>query len=184
MNNTTVGSYMVPLENLPSVKEYDQLSSALVFFKGSLNRGGSCRGPRLVLVKNNSGEPTGILTVKCLLRAAAMRVLENDPLFKSEFFSWHYIKNMRAQGITVREVMRPLDLYTVEYNKNMPAAARLFVRHGISFLPVTEEKKIVGILSARELFYRYYEITRFEADYIYKRKSETGGKLLNEPATV
>lgn len=175
---------MVPLENLPSIEENDQLSSAIIFFKESLNRGGSCRGPRLVLVRNNRGEPTGMLTVKCVLEAAALRVLENDPLFKSEFFSWHYIKNMRAKGITVREIMRPLGLHTVEYGKNAPAAARLFVRHGISFLPVTIGKRIVGILSARELFHRYYEKTRFEADYIYERKSENGGRLINEPATV
>lgn len=184
-NAEPVELYMVPLDNLPFIYETEKLSSAITLFRESLNKGGSCKGSRLLLVKNDRGEFTGLLTVKRLLAAAAFRVLEKDPLYKSENFSWHYVKKARENGIPVREVMRPLGMYTVERRKNIASAARMFVKHGISFLPVTDGKKIIGVLSARELFYRHYHNTRFEDNLNYEHlKTSTGGKIVNEPATV
>jgi CBS domain containing-hemolysin-like protein len=92
---------------------------------------------------------------------------------------------MREQGIPVREVMRPLRMYTVDHSKSIASAARLFVKHGVSFLPVCDGKKIIGVLSARELFYRHYQNTRFIDHLIYGNiKKSAGGQIINGPATV
>ncbi|MCL6477548.1 MAG: CBS domain-containing protein [Peptococcaceae bacterium] len=181
-----VGCCMNPLEQYSTVGENEKIHAALKVLASSMHKGGAWQGHRLVVVLNGDGEPTGILTIKGLLNAVGLKMLEEDPAFRAECFSWYYIKNMREKGkVTVREVMRPLAMFSIDINSTLSEAAQMFVRHGVNYLPVSEGGKITGILGLREVFYRYYELTGFMPT-IEPRKSKPreSSRIVEKPATV
>jgi hypothetical protein len=168
MKTQTAGAYMVPLGEYLTVNENETINNALRMIKDSLHKkdnGGAWLGPRLVIVLKDGMKPTGMLTLKSILKAAGLRMLTGDVFFKAESFSWYYLNSMFAgSGVPVREVMRSLGMPSVEYSTTIYQAARIFVRYGVNHLPVTDGQKIIGILNSRDLFYGYYELTRFMLD--------------------
>ncbi|WP_347489082.1 CBS domain-containing protein [Desulfoscipio sp. XC116] len=160
------GAFMVPLSQCPSLSENAGVYHALAVLKESLHGkdgNNAWRGHRMAVVYGEKTDPLGILTLKNILQAVHLKLLAADPYFKSECFSWYYIKELhnRQGGIKVREIMRPLQKVVMEYNCSVSEAAQLFAGHGINYLPVKEGNKFVGILNARDLFYHYYELSRF-----------------------
>lgn len=177
--------YAVPLDNYLTVQEGEKIYSALKTLNDSMHRGGAWQGHRLVVVVNDSGQPTGLLTLKSVLRAVGFKMLEEDPFFKAECFSWYYIsKTRRNGGITAREAMRPLGLFSIGGKNTVREAARMFARHGINYLPVTDGENTVGILSRRDLFYRCYECAGFMPARESRADTPAPVNLLKEPATV
>lgn len=159
------GTFMVPLGECPSLNENETVYIALTTLKNSLhgdNGNGAWQGNRLVVVYRGGVVPIGILTLKNILQAVHIKMLAGDPFFKSECFSWYYINKLQEKGGTkVREIMRSLEEVTVNYNCSVYKAARLFAKHGVNHIPVRDGSQFVGILNARDLFYHYYELTRF-----------------------
>lgn len=154
---------MAPLGEFLSISEEESVYSALKTIRESIHRKSAWKGHRLVIVVNKVNEPTGILTFKNILRAVAIRLMEEDASFKAEFFSWYYIKDLRKNGgVPVRELMRPLDLFSLEYGSSVFKAAHLFFKHGLNYLPVTKDGKVIGILNSRDFFFRYYELAGFK----------------------
>ncbi|MFZ5632675.1 MAG: cyclic nucleotide-binding/CBS domain-containing protein [Bacillota bacterium] len=186
MTPEPVGRYMIPLEEYLTVGENEKICTALKVLTNSMHKGGAWHGHRLLVVLNDGGEPTGILTIKGMLNAIGIRMLEEDPAFRAECFSWYYIKKIRENGkITVREVMRPLVMFSIDCNSTISEAAHMFVRHGINYLPVKEGEKIIGILSLREIFYRYYELTGFMSTRESRNSKARGSsRIIEKPATV
>jgi CBS domain-containing protein len=186
MMNQTTGSYMIPIGEFPVINENETVYRAIRFLKYSLHKGGAWKGHRLAVALDNCGNATGILTIKSLLNSVILKMLEEDTFFKAECFSWYYIEDIRRKGrVTVREVMRPLMAFSIDRSQPVSEAAKLFTRHGINHLPVMEGQKLIGILNARDLFYGYYELTRFRP----LRESRAGeltapANLINKPATV
>ena len=161
----TAGAYMIPLKEYPTIHENENINNAIRILKENLHKNNSpWQGHRLVIALNDHSEPVGILTLKCLLKAICLRLMEEDTSFKGESVSWYFIEQMRAKGkVTVREVMRPLAQFSLDYNNSVFKAARIFIRQGINYLPIKDGQKVVGILNSRELFFKYYETTRFKA---------------------
>lgn len=183
MSANSVGLYVVPLKEYLTVGENEKLYTALKLFSVSLHEGGACKGHRLLVVLDEKGEPTGILTIKSILKAARLKILEEDITFKAEYSSWYYVKKARENGgIAIREVMRPLSQISIDYNKTISEAAKMFIRHGINFLPVKDSKKIIGILSARELFYIHYALNNFMPQG--ESKNPVSSKLIKKPAII
>lgn len=180
------GSLMIPVGQFLSVGENENIHSALKKFNQSLHEGGPWRGHRLLVALNDKGDPTGVLTLKSILNAVGLRLLEQDPQFKAECFSWYYIKKMRENGkVTVREVMRPLAMFSIDCRSPVSEAVKIFVRHGINYLPVSDGKKTVGIISRRELFFRYYELNGFRPENeSFTIIGRIRKKLFKEPATI
>lgn len=163
MQIQSAGFYMAPLGEFLAISEEESVYSALETIRESIHRKSAWKGHRLVIVVNKVNEPTGILTFKNILRAVAIRLMEEDASFKAEFFSWYYIKDLRKNGgVPVRELMRPLDLFSLEYGSSVFKAAHLFFKHGLNYLPVTKDGKVIGILNSRDFFFRYYELTGFK----------------------
>ncbi len=157
-----VGAYAVPLHEFLTINEHESIYTGIKMLKDALHSNGPWLGKRLLVTLDNNGLPTGILTIKCIFKAVGLSLLNEDITFKEEFFSWGYIDNMRKKGkVTVREIMRPLCMFSVPDNCSVITAARIFVRYRINHLPVTDGEKVTGILNLGELFYRYYESNGF-----------------------
>jgi predicted transcriptional regulator len=58
--------------------------------------------------------------------------------------------------------MRPLTQFSLHQNNPVTKAARIFIKQGINYLPIKNEQRVVGILNSRELFFKYYETTKFK----------------------
>lgn len=176
--------YMVPLGEYLTVRENEKVHSALKVLNDSIHRGGAWQGPRLLVVLNDGGDPTGVLTLKSMIGTVGLKLLEDDPFFRSECFSWYYIKKVREHGVSVREVMRPLGLFSLDCRGTVREAARIFARHGINHLPVTRRNTAVGILSKWDLFYRYYESTGFLPVLERGREARAPVQLAKDPAGI
>ncbi|SFG70282.1 CBS domain-containing protein [Desulfotomaculum arcticum] len=188
MNEEFVGYYATPIAKHTAVKENDTLTGALGVIKESLHRsekGGAWRGHRLVVVVDDMNEPTGLLTVRNILKAIKVKMLVSNTYYKAEFDSWYFLERASSGGyLTVREIMRPIGAISIDYYSSIFKAARLFSRCGFNYLPVLEDGKIYGILNSRELFYGYYELNRFQIAQDPEAGPSKAGKLAKGYATV
>ena len=64
------------------------------------------------------------------------------------------VKELDPKKVTIREVMTPAPLVTITPDAEISEAALLMVRKRIRRLPVIEDGKLVGILTAADLYYR------------------------------
>jgi len=64
------------------------------------------------------------------------------------------VKELDPKKVTIREVMTPAPLITITPDAEISEAALLMVRKRIRRLPVIEDGKLVGILTAADLYYR------------------------------
>jgi len=188
MNKESVGYYATPIAKYTAVTEKDTLTGALRVIKESLHRsekGGAWRGHRLVVVVNDKREPSGLLTVRNILKAIKVNKLVNDPYYKAEYDSWYYLEQATSGGqLAVKEIMRPIGAISIDYNSSVFKAARLFSRYGFNYLPVLEDGKLYGILNSRELFYGYYELNRFQIAQDSEAGHPETGKLAKGYAVV
>ncbi|GBF33270.1 CBS domain containing protein [Desulfocucumis palustris] len=155
--NSEIDAYAIPLSEYPVIGRDESVYTGIKMLKEALHKDGPWQGKRLLMVRDRNGEPTGLLTVKCIFNALGLRLLDEDPAFKEECFSWHYIHEMRGNArVTVREIMRPLGAVSIRRHSSISAAARLFARHRVNHLPVTDGGKATGILDLGQLFYKYH----------------------------
>jgi len=150
-----LNSLMIPINSFLTINEHDSIREALKLMRESFHKGSAWQGPQVLIVLNNDDQPVGLLTLKSLLRATKLKQLEEDTSFKSEYVSWHYIQKCLEQGISVREVMRPINVYSINSHKfDIHTAATIFTRNGINFLPILDnDKKIIGIVDKSSVFY-------------------------------
>lgn len=150
-----LNNFMIPIHNFLTINEYDTIREALKLMRESFHKGSAWQGPHMLIVLNNLEQPVGLLTLKSLLRLIKIKQLEEDPSFKSEYVSWHYIKKCHESGIAVREVMRPVKAYSINYHDfDINAAAAIITRNGINFIPVLDNDKIIGIVDKSSVFYQ------------------------------
>jgi len=150
-----LNSLMIPINCFLTINEHDPIHKALKRMKESFHKESAWHGPQVLIVLNNENQPVGLLTLKSLLRAIKLKQLEEDTSFKSEYVSWHYIKKCLELGISVREVMRPINVYSMNSHKfDLNTAATIFTRNGINFLPILDNaKNIIGIVDKSSVFY-------------------------------
>ncbi|MGB9905334.1 MAG: cyclic nucleotide-binding/CBS domain-containing protein [Desulfotomaculales bacterium] len=150
----TVEEIMVPLEDYNTISENATIYEAIRILRESFHReGGAWHGHRSVIVKNSSGEPSGILTLGSILRAAGLKDLcLDDPYLKSLSWGWYYIKKLQEGTIRVRDIMQPLGLAAVRAADSITGAARTLLRHNVNSAPVIKKGKVVGILRTIDIF--------------------------------
>ncbi|KUO73214.1 MAG: magnesium transporter [Desulfosporosinus sp. BRH_c37] len=145
---------MIPIHYFLTINEHDTIREALKLMRESFHKGSAWQGPQMLIVLNNLEQPVGLLTLKSLLRATKLKQLVGDTSFKSEYVSWYYIKKSLELGIVVREVMRPVKAYSINYRDfNIHTATLIFTRNGINFIPIIDDEKIIGIVDKSSVFY-------------------------------
>jgi len=93
-------------------------------------------------------------------RIGSLIVTENEEI-KGIFTERDLISKVLAKGLnpektTISEVMTPAPLVTITPDAEIAEAALLMIRKKIRRLPVIENGKLVGIITAADLYYRVY----------------------------
>ncbi len=141
---------MVPLEKYPRIHENADIREAISMLRSCTQN--SRRGCQLLIVYDHRENPSGLLTLRCLLMAVGIKTLIDDVWFKAESWSWYFLNRMRSKGrICVKEVMRPIAAFSIDAAENLSKAAFLFASHGVNFLPVTDRGKVIGIIEVGDI---------------------------------
>ncbi len=151
----TAEEIMVPLEDYNTINEKATIYEAIRVLRESFHRDGRAwYGHRSVIVKNDAGEPTGILTLGSILRAAGLRELFlDDPDFKAESWGWYYIKKIvEESAIRVRDIMQPLGLAAVRASDELTDIAKTLLKYNVNSLPVLKKGKVIGIVRTIDIF--------------------------------
>ena len=93
-------------------------------------------------------------------RIGSLIVTENEEI-KGIFTERDLVSKVLAKGLdpektTISEVMTPAPLVTITPDAEIAEAALLMIRKKIRRLPVIENGKLVGIITAADLYYRVY----------------------------
>lgn len=150
----TAEEIMVPIEDYNTISENATIYEAIRALRESFHREGRAwHGHRSVVVKNSSGEPTGILTLGSILRAAGLKELcLDDPYLKSLSWGWYYIKKLQEGSLRVRDIMQPLGLAAVRAADTIPDAARTLLKFNVNSAPVVKKGRVVGIIRTVDIF--------------------------------
>ncbi len=149
-----VRNIMVPIEEYPVVEEGASVLEAIQKLRESFHqKDGTWYGFQSLMVINGRGELVGILTLKSLLVALRLRefmehILNGDPT--GLFFTPHLIRDSK---ITVRKIMRPLNLITVQEDATIMEALLVILKNNINSLPVLSSTKPVGVVRTLDLFW-------------------------------
>ncbi|WP_347487954.1 CBS domain-containing protein [Desulfoscipio sp. XC116] len=154
MQNKAAADIMLPIEDYVTIEENATLYEAIKALQQAMHsKGGAWHGHRSVLVLGRGGHLVGMLTMRGLLRAAGLKELDNDPQIKAESWGWYYINAMRKETkIRVKDVMRPLALFTVDYQAPVLDVALALLKHGVNSMPVLRQGKPVGIVRTMDVF--------------------------------
>jgi CBS domain-containing protein len=154
MQNKRAADIMVPIKSYVTIGEEATLYEAIKVLQGAMHsEGGAWHGYRSVLVLGKDEQLVGILTMRGLLRAAGFKSLDDDPEIKAESWGWYYVNQLReGTRVRVRDVMRPLELYTVDAGAPVWEVALAFLRHRVNSLPVMQNGKPVGIVRVIDIF--------------------------------
>lgn len=151
---------MIPINNLLTINEYDSVRKALKLMRESFHQESAWQGPHVLVAIDNHQKPVGLLTLKTLLRSTTVKKSLQDPDFKSAYVSWYYIKKCHEKGISVREVMRPISVFSFNYhNFDINTAAEIFIRNGINYIPVLDNDVLVGIVDKSKIFYKLHSLS-------------------------
>ncbi|MEW5762808.1 MAG: CBS domain-containing protein [Bacillota bacterium] len=164
MPEKKVRDLMIPISQYSTVSTEDTVAEAIALLRKSVRRyeTGECEGHRAVLVVDREGKPVGILTYRELIRAIEPWFLYPPKL--EERISWpvdvpeipwegFFTERTRAEARRkVGEIMRPINLVTVEADAPLMKAVHLMVEHNVGTLPVMEDGRVVGVVRISELF--------------------------------
>ena len=153
-SNKKVRDFMVPLQEYPVIYESFTVAEAFNIMKESFHqKDGTWYGFQSLLVVNDGEELVGILTLKSLLKAFKIQAmlehfLNGDPMglvFMPRF--------QNSYQIVTRNIMRPLNLITIEADSNIFEAIVTMVKWKINSLPVMSGTELVGIVRTIDLFW-------------------------------
>lgn len=154
VNKKTAEEVMVVIEDYNTIDEKATVYEAIRVLRESFHRDGRAwYGHRSVIALNDAGEPTGILTLRGILRAAGLRELEDDPDLKADSWGWNYINKLREESrLCVRDIMQPLGLASVRARDDLTDVAKALLKHNVNSLPVSKKGRVVGIVRAMDVF--------------------------------
>ncbi|OAT80816.1 CBS domain-containing protein [Desulfotomaculum copahuensis] len=155
-----VKDVMVPVSDYSTVSGEATVREAISALRGSFHREGRAwHGHYSVLVLDREGRLAGLLTLRSLLRAVGFKDLTDDIWIKAESWGWYFMEKMQTgAGVRVRDIMRPLELATVNARQTLKQAAHLLLTHQVNSLPVLEDGKVTGILRTIDVFRAIDEI--------------------------
>ena len=150
----TAEEIMVPIGDYNTISDKDTVYEAIRVLRESFHRDGRAwYGHRSVIVLNSEGEPSGILTLRGILRAAGLRELENDPDLKADSWGWNYVNKLREESrLSVRDIMQPLGIAGVRAREDLADVARALLKHKVNDIPVVKKGKVIGIVRAMDIF--------------------------------
>lgn len=147
---------MVPIADYSTVHEDDSLRQAIYTLRTSFqrDRSGAFHGHRALLVLDNTGNISGIITLLDLLKAVELNEHFNDPWIKAASWSWYFINRVReVEGIKVKEFMRPIFLVTVNSDQPVQVAIKKMLAQEEDLIAVLEKKLPVGLIRTVDIFW-------------------------------
>jgi len=154
MKDKTAEDIMVPINSYASIDMNATLYEAINVLRNSMHSEGKAwHGHRSVLVLGDGGKLVGILTMRNLLRAVGLKELADDPEIKAESWGWYYVNQLREETkMRVRDIMRPLELFTVDASALVIDVALALLKHQVNSLPVIRQGRPVGIVRSIDVF--------------------------------
>ncbi len=152
--NKKIRDIMVPVGEYPVVHEDTPVSAAVRIMRESFHRkDGTWYGFQSVLVVKGNGRPVGILTLRGFLKAFKYRAIQ-EHLLKGDpeglFFLPRFYNGLE---ILTRDIMRPLNLITVQAGSDIFEAIAVMVKGGVNSLPVMSGRELVGVVRTIDLFW-------------------------------
>lgn len=147
---------MLPLEEYATVYEEESVRQAIYTLRTSIRKDktGAYHGHRALLVLNDQGRVSGLLTLLDLLKAVELNNHFNDPWLKASSWSWYFINNIhQSEGTKVKEIMRPLHLVTVKTDQSLPEVIKKMALQAESLVPVLDNNVPVGVIRTVDLFW-------------------------------
>lgn len=149
-----VRDIMVPISEYPVIYEDTPVSEAVGIMRDSFHqKDGTWYGFQSVLVINNREKLVGILTLRGFLKAFKIQAvldhcLKGDPeglIFMPRFYN--------GMEILTKDIMRPLNLVTVQADSDIFEAIVATVEGKINSLPVFSGTELVGVVRTIDLFW-------------------------------
>ena len=154
-----VKDLMVPVGEYPVISDRATVAEAIDTLSSCFHeKDGTWYGFQSLLVLDKKGNLTGILTLRGLLKAFKIQAVY-DHLLKGDPSGIMFIKSFGTDmSITVRDIMRPIKLVTVQENSNILEAVQIVCRKKVNSLPVMAGQKLVGIVRTLDLFWSVGEL--------------------------
>ena len=109
------------------------------------------RGFTRLIVVNDKGKPIGITTLSDLVSVGAVLPSQDRTTSMAVVVKGALIPSRMLPMLLVRNVMTA-DPFTINQSADVTEAARLMIKHGISGLPVVDEKgRLAGIITKTDL---------------------------------
>ncbi|MCS5694971.1 MULTISPECIES: CBS domain-containing protein [Desulfofundulus] len=145
---------MIPIEQIPTITADATLHEGIQALRQSFHREGRpWHGHRILIVLNNDGKLEGILTLRGILTAVGLYDLIRNPLFKSESWSWYFLRKLKeGSRMKVRDIMRPVLLATVQASDELLEVIRTFLKYNVNSLPVLERGNLLGVVRVVDVF--------------------------------
>lgn len=152
--NKKVRDIMVPISEYPVICETAPVAGALRVISDFFHKkDGTWYGFQSVLVVNEKDKLVGIITLRSFLKAFKIQsvlehILTGDPtalFFLPRFHQSHEIQ--------ARDIMRPLNLITVQADSNIFSAMVSMVEGNVNSLPVLSGTELVGVVRTIDLFW-------------------------------
>lgn len=155
----TAEKIMVPVGELPLVRDRDIVGEVVGEMRNFFHqRDGTWYGLQAALVLDSKDRLAGILTIRGFLRAFKLQVIQ-DHLLKSDatglFFLNKFNENME---ITVRDIMRPINLISVQKDSSVFEVIRKMNNYKIGLLPVLDGDLLVGVIRTIDVFWLIGEL--------------------------
>lgn len=154
-----VRDLMVPVKEHPVIYEDAPVAEATRELRSSFHeKDGTWYGFQSLLVLDRKERLVGILTLRGLLKAFKIQALY-DHLLKGDPSGIMFIKPFsNSLEITVKDIMRPLKLVTVQQDSSILEAVQIICRKKVNSLPVMDDHKLVGIVRTLDLFWSVGEL--------------------------
>ncbi|MDQ0286756.1 CBS domain-containing protein [Desulfofundulus luciae] len=145
---------MIPIEQFTTITADATLHEGIQALRQSFHREGRpWHGHRILIVLDENGNLEGILTLRGILTAVGLYELLRDPLFKSESWSWYFLRKLReGSRMRVRDIMRPVPVATVQADDELLDIVRAFLRHNVNSLPVLDRGRLLGVVRTVDVF--------------------------------
>ncbi|SFR07920.1 CBS domain-containing protein [Desulfoscipio geothermicus] len=150
----TVENIMVPLHHFPLVREDDVVAEAIRVMRHFFHRqDGTWYGFQAALVLNQKDQLVGLLTLRGLLRAFQLQAIQ-DHLLKGDATGLFFMGKFNdSLEIVVRDIMRPINLITVQKGSSVFEVIRKMHKWKISLLPVMDGGELVGMVRTIDVFW-------------------------------
>lgn len=157
--NKKVRNIMVPVNEYPVINENNSAAEAFKLMRDYFHqKDGTWFGFQSMLVLKDSQKLVGILTLRGLLKAFKIQAtldhfLKSDPV--GLFFMPGFYNSLE---ISVKNIMRPIQLITIQEDSDIFEAIVTLVKWRINSLPVMSGQELVGIVRTIDLFWSVGEL--------------------------